>query len=53
MAPPLAAAQRLSLVHDRLSHSVTHTERGATIRVISIREATKHEAQFYFTQIEN
>jgi uncharacterized protein len=42
----------LGLLADQVV-SVTHTERGATIRVISIRKATKHEARFYFTQIEN
>lgn len=31
--------------------SVTHTERGGTIRIISIRKATKHEARFYFSQV--
>jgi uncharacterized DUF497 family protein len=31
--------------------SVTHTERGDDIRIISIRKATKHEARFYFSQI--
>jgi len=31
--------------------SVTHTERGEEIRIISIRKATKHEARFYFSQI--
>jgi uncharacterized DUF497 family protein len=33
--------------------SVTHTERGEEIRIISIRKATKHEARFYFTQIKD
>ena len=31
--------------------SVTHTERGDDIRIISIRKATKHEARFYFSEI--
>lgn len=31
--------------------SVTHTERGEDIRIISIRKATRHEAHFYFTQV--
>jgi uncharacterized protein len=31
--------------------SVTHTERGDDIRIISIRKATKHEARYYFSQI--
>jgi len=30
--------------------SVTHTERGEDIRIISIRKASRHEAHFYFTQ---
>lgn len=33
--------------------SVTHTERGDEIRVISIRKATKYEARYYFSQIFN
>jgi len=33
--------------------SVTHTERGDEIRIISIRKATRHEARFYFSQIAN
>jgi uncharacterized DUF497 family protein len=31
--------------------SVTHTERGEDIRIISIRKATRHEARYYFSQI--
>ena len=31
--------------------SVTHTERGDTIRIISIPKAAKHETRFYFSQI--
>lgn len=31
--------------------SVTHTERGEEIRIISTRKATKHEARNYFSQI--
>jgi uncharacterized DUF497 family protein len=38
---------------DDLVVSVTHTERGDEIRIISIRKATKHEARFYFSQITN
>ncbi|MDB6085733.1 MAG: hypothetical protein JWN43_3614 [Gammaproteobacteria bacterium] len=42
----------LGLLEDQVV-SVTHTERGDNIRVISIRKATKHEARFYFSQITN
>jgi uncharacterized protein len=31
--------------------SVTHTEHGDVIRVISARKATKHEQQLYFEQV--
>jgi len=31
--------------------SVTHTNRGDDIPIISIRRATKHEARFYFSQV--
>lgn len=30
--------------------SVAHTERAGSIRIISIRKATRHEAQLYFSQ---
>ena len=40
----------LGLLEDQVV-SVTHTERGDDIRIISIRKATKHEARFYFSQI--
>ncbi len=40
----------LGLLEDQVV-SVTHTERGEEIRIISIRKATKHEARFYFSQI--
>jgi uncharacterized DUF497 family protein len=40
----------LGLLDDQVV-SVTHTERGDEIRIISIRKATKHEARFYFSQI--
>jgi uncharacterized protein len=40
----------LGLLEDQVV-SVTHTERGDEIRIISIRKATKHEARFYFSQI--
>jgi uncharacterized DUF497 family protein len=42
----------LGLLDDQIV-SVTHTERGDEIRIISIRKATKHEARFYFSQITN
>ena len=42
----------LGLLGDQVV-SVTHTERGNDIRVISIRKATKHEARYYFSQIVN
>jgi len=40
----------LGLLGDQVV-SVTHTERGDDLRIISIRKATKHEARFYFSQI--
>ena len=40
----------LGLLEDQVV-SVTHTEQGEEIRIISIRKATKHEARFYFSQI--
>ena len=40
----------LGLLEDQVV-SVAHTERGGEIRIISIRKATRHEAQFYFSQI--
>ena len=40
----------LGLLEDQVV-SVTHTERGEDIRIISIRKATKHETRFYFSQI--
>jgi len=40
----------LGLLEDQVV-SVTHTEHGDDIRIISIRKATKHEARFYFSQI--
>lgn len=40
----------LGLLEDQVV-SVSHTERGEEIRIISIRKATKHEARFYFSQI--
>ncbi len=40
----------LGLLEDQ-GVSVTHTEHGDDIRIISIRKATKHEARFYFSQI--
>ena len=40
----------LGLLQDQVV-SVTHTECGDDIRIISVRRATKHEACFYFSQI--
>ena len=40
----------LGLLEDQVV-SVSHTERGTDIRIISIRKATKHEARYYFSQI--
>ena len=40
----------LGLLEDQVV-SVTHTERGEEVRIISIRKATRHEARFYFSQI--
>lgn len=40
----------LGLLADQVV-SVTHTERGDQIRIISIRKAAKHEARFYFSHI--
>jgi uncharacterized DUF497 family protein len=40
----------LGLLEDQVV-SVAHTERGESIRIISIRKATKHETRFYFSQI--
>jgi len=31
--------------------SVTHTERGEEVRIISMRKATNHETKHYFSQI--
>ena len=42
----------LGLLEDQVV-SVAHTERDDTIRLISIRKATKHEARFYFSQVTN
>ena len=40
----------LGLLKDQVV-SVTHTEHGEEIRIISIRKATNHEARHYFSQI--
>jgi len=45
--------QRINLLgwlQDRVVH-MTYTERGETLRVISLREATKHEARYYFQAV--
>lgn len=42
--------QRINLLgwlRDRVVH-MTYTERGEDLHVISLREATKHEARYYF-----
>lgn len=31
---------------------LTYTERGDDLHVISLRKATKHEARYYFSQVE-
>ena len=33
--------------------SVTHTESGEEVRIISIRRATRHETHFYLSQVPN
>jgi len=40
----------LGLLDDQVV-SITHTERGESIRIISIRKAGKHEARYYFSQV--
>jgi len=40
----------LGLLEDQVV-SVTHTERGEDVRIISIRKATTHETRYYFSQI--
>ena len=42
----------LGLLHDRVVH-MTYTEREDSLHVISLREATKHEARYYFKVISN
>ena len=42
----------LGLLRDQVV-SVTHTERGSAIRIISIRKATAYEARHFFSQITN
>ncbi len=42
----------LGLLDDQVV-SVTPTESGEEIRIISIRKATRYEARFYFSQITN
>lgn len=42
--------QRINLLgwlHERVVH-MTYTERGEELHVLSLREATKHEARYYF-----
>ena len=33
--------------------SMVYTERGDTVRIISMRKALKHETRFFFSQIRN
>ena len=40
----------LGMLEDLLV-SVTHTERGGNIRIISIRKASNREARYYFSQV--
>lgn len=40
----------LGLLADQVI-SIAHTERGASIRLISMRKDTRHEARFYFSQV--
>ena len=45
--------QRMNLLgwlHDRVVH-MTYTERGEDLHVVSLREATKYEARYYFKAI--
>jgi uncharacterized protein len=47
--------QRINLLgwwRDRVVH-MTYTERGEDLHVISLREATKHEARYYFKAISD
>jgi uncharacterized DUF497 family protein len=42
--------QRINLLgwlHDRVAH-MTYTERGESLHVISLREANRYEARYYF-----
>lgn len=42
----------LGLLDDRVVH-MTYTERGENLHVISLREATKHEARYYFKVVSH
>jgi uncharacterized DUF497 family protein len=42
----------LGWLHGRVVH-MTYTERGEDLRVISLREATKHEARYYFEAVSH
>jgi uncharacterized DUF497 family protein len=47
--------QRINLLgwlNGRIVH-MTYTERGETLQVISLREATKHETRHYFKTLSN
>ena len=41
----------LGLLHGRVVH-MTYTERGDSVRVISLRKATKYEAIQFFSQLD-
>ena len=41
----------LGLLHRRVVH-MTYTERGDNVQVISLRKATKHEANHFFSQLD-
>jgi uncharacterized protein len=41
----------LGLLHGRVVH-MTYTERGDNVHVISLRKATKHEANHFFSQVD-
>jgi len=47
--------QRMNLLgwlHGRVVH-MTYTERGEDLHVLSLREATKHEARYYFKVVSD
>ena len=48
---PLKTLPPVGLLAGQVVH-MTYTERGDDLHVISLRKATKHEANFYFSQVE-